>query len=797
MTVRQRRDRFHHRVIRTRPGVKRPSFAGMFLVPPLLVLVLAILAVPTQANPIYPSEQAGSSLLAGGGTEPLPPGVITQTILPNLPGSPTTMAFDPSGRLFYTEKTTGNVRLYANGVLQAAPVITYDVDGCGERGLLGIAIDPAFSTNHFVYVYYTANPGTACAPTTNRVARFVESNGAGSGSVDIWTATQMAGNHNGGNIHFGQDGKLYISVGDNQNAANSQNVADKHGKIHRINGDGTIPADNPVFTQTGAIPGLYAIGLRNSFDFDFDPVIPLNPYPRIFASENGPNCDDEMNRIEARYNYGWRASYPCDDPNPSSTYNTIPPLWYVPLGQCCVVPVGITFYRGAQIGEWTNELFMTSAYGSLYHFYLNAQHTLVTQTNIVEGVAVGSDIETGPDGALWYFQQNAAWTQANLMRFARVGGPSSPTPTSTATRTGTPTNTRTSTATATRTPTATNTSTPLPTQTPGGPSATPAPPTPTVLPTASPCTLQFSDVPTDSTFYPFVRCLACQSYISGYPCGEPGEPCNGNNDPYFRPGNSITRGQIAKIVSNAAGFDDTITLDTQTYEDVAAGSTFWLFIERLTLYGVMGGYDCGGPGEPCGPGRRPYFRPFNNATRGQISKIVSNSAGFNDQIPAGTQAFEDVPEGSAFHLYVERLLLNRPGVMSGYPCGGPGEPCDDQQRPYFRPGAPATRGQLSKIVSNTFYPGCALPARVLVQYFAFRPDAITVPVGTTVRFTNRDEEYHTATADDGTFDTGRIDRNQYGEVLLDLPGSYPYFCQPHPYMRGTINVVPSATFNVY
>ena len=342
------------------------------------------------------------------------------------------MAFDPPGRLFYTEKETGNVRLFANGVLQANPVITYTVDGtCSERGLLGIAVDPNFSANHYIYVYYTQGTGTSCGATNNKVARFVENNGVGSNSVDIFVSPQTAGNHNGGNIHFGPDGKLYISVGDNANSANSQDVTVKNGKIHRINSDGTIPSDNPVFTQTGTLPSLYAFGVRNTFDFTFDPLTPR----RIFASENGPNCDDEMNRIEAGYNYGWRASYPCDDANPSPQYNTIRPLWFVPTASCCMAPTGITVYTGSQIAQWQNELFMaTYNNNQLRHFYLSADRTLVTATNVVQGVSIGTDLETGPDGALWYIE-GGGYIAGTLKR---IVGPATPVPTNTPTATPTP-----------------------------------------------------------------------------------------------------------------------------------------------------------------------------------------------------------------------------------------------------------------------------------------------------------------------------------------------------------------------
>ena len=204
--------------------------------------------------------------------------------------------------------------------------------------------------------------------------------------------------------------------------------------------------------------------------------------------------------------------------------------------------------------------------------------------------------------------------------------------------------------------------------------------------TSTACTIQFSDVPEGHTFYAQVRCLACQGvlggyndgtfrpdnlitrgqiakvianaagfdedpgaqiyedvdqsnpfytwinrlsmrgHMGGYPCGTvPEEPCNPpENRPYFRPFANATRGQIAKIVSNAAGFSD--TPPSQTFEDVPLDHSFYTWIERLASRGYMSGYPCGGgEGEPCGPESRPYFRPYNNATRGQTSKIVANA----------------------------------------------------------------------------------------------------------------------------------------------------------------------------
>ncbi|MDQ5823681.1 MAG: S-layer homology domain-containing protein [Chloroflexota bacterium] len=303
------------------------------------------------------------------------------------------------------------------------------------------------------------------------------------------------------------------------------------------------------------------------------------------------------------------------------------------------------------------------------------------------------------------------------------------TPTPTRTRTATRTPTRTSTPTITNTPTSTSTntrtSTPTLTHTPtntvtttntANPSvtATPTPTPPGGVATATACAVQFNDVPSGSTFYSFVRCIACRGVISGYPCGAPGEPCPGS---YFRPGFNVTRGQISKMVALAAELSD--PAGTRKFEDVPEDSPFYLWIQQLANTGAIAGYPCGGTNpatgaaEPCvAPGNRAYFRPNNNTTRGQLTKIVSEAAGFNED--PGAQQFTDVPTDAPFFVWVQRLY-NR-GVVSGYPCGGTNpatgaaEPCDGAARPYFRVNNNVTRGQTAKIVAETFFPGCVTPA---------------------------------------------------------------------------------------
>ena len=133
----------------------------------------------------------------------------------------------------------------------------------------------------------------------------------------------------------------------------------------------------------------------------------------------------------------------------------------------------------------------------------------------------------------------------------------------------------------------------------------------TALPGSTPtaCLVSFSDVPPTNVFYHYVQCLACHGILGGY------------SDGTFRPDSLITRGQLAKVVSNAAGLDQ--DPGSQMYEDIPASNPFYIWVNRLSNVGYMNGYPCGAEGEPCGQNNLPYFRPYGNATRGQIAKIVS------------------------------------------------------------------------------------------------------------------------------------------------------------------------------
>jgi glucose/arabinose dehydrogenase len=233
----------------------------------------------------------------------LPPG-FSETILATGINAPTAMDFAPDGRLF-VDQQEGNVRVIKNGQLLSTPFLTLNnVDFEGERGLLGIAFDPNFATNQFVYVYYTV----AGSPAHNRVSRFT-ANGdvAVPGSeVDIFDIDPLSSDtrHNGGAIHFGPDGDLYIGVGDNKVGANAQSLSSLMGKMLRIRPDGTIPTDNPFYNQTtGVDRAIWALGLRNPFTFAFGTDAMGNE--RMFINDVGENTWEEIDDGIAGANYGW------------------------------------------------------------------------------------------------------------------------------------------------------------------------------------------------------------------------------------------------------------------------------------------------------------------------------------------------------------------------------------------------------------------------------------------------------------------------------------------------------------
>lgn len=317
-------------------------------------------------------------------------GVKVETVAENLE-IPWSIAWAPDWTIFFTERI-GNVKVIQDGIVSEKPILSLDVGG-EEGGLLGIAIDPDYSENHFIYLYYTYNDFLS---TQNKVVRYVESNLKLTEDKILIDNIPGGPYHDGGRIQFGPDGKLYITTGDAGNSALAQDKNSIGGKILRINSDGTIPEDNPFVDSP-----IYSYGHRNPQGLDWDDS------GNLLATEHGPSgfhgvAHDEINLIKPGENYGWP-----DIIGSESKEGLVTPI--MNTGEDTWAPSGAEFYYGDKIPQWTGKYFVATLRGNHLHlidFDLKNNKIGSDQKLFTGDFGRLRDVATGPDGYLYFLTSN-------------------------------------------------------------------------------------------------------------------------------------------------------------------------------------------------------------------------------------------------------------------------------------------------------------------------------------------------------------------------------------------------------
>jgi glucose/arabinose dehydrogenase len=309
--------------------------------------------------------------------------------------TPWAIDFAPDGRVFISERD-GRIRIIERNQLQPEPWMSLEVAATSEAGLLGLALDPSFAKNRFVYVAYTYRTGVLTL--RNRLVRLREDGKTGKGVLDKILIDDVAGanNHDGGRVKFGPDGKLYWTMGDAQTTRYSQDLKSLNGKILRLNSDGSVPADNPFANSY-----VYSYGHRNPQGIAWQPGT-----GRLYSTEHGPSgfqgcCRDEVNFIEPGKNYGW-PEIRGDETKPGM----VPPVIQAGTNETWA-PTGVTFVSQ---GPWAGSLLFTGLRGqTLYRVVLDPNDPNKSQTverHFFRRFGRLRDVVEGPDKALYLLTSN-------------------------------------------------------------------------------------------------------------------------------------------------------------------------------------------------------------------------------------------------------------------------------------------------------------------------------------------------------------------------------------------------------
>ena len=321
---------------------------------------------------------------------------VVQTGLVN----PWDIAFAPDGRMFVTERP-GRIRVYASGAPRAALLRTFTIPSMraeGESGALGLALDPAFASNGYLYVCASRTDGGAWR---NQVLRYRVTSGSSFtfNRYVVRNGMRAAVVHNGCALEFGRDGKLYVSMGDAARSEDAQDPARLNGKILRLNGDGTIPADNPVLPGAGGPTAVFSLGHRNPQGIAIHPV-----NGRKYAAEHGPDEEDELNLLIGGGNYGWPIHR-----GPAAQAGFRDPCWS--SGRPTIATSGTAFTRTANWGDFRNQLFVTTLKDQdIRRFTIAADGRTCTERAVLLNGTFGRlrAIVSGPSGYLFVSTSNGS-----------------------------------------------------------------------------------------------------------------------------------------------------------------------------------------------------------------------------------------------------------------------------------------------------------------------------------------------------------------------------------------------------
>jgi glucose/arabinose dehydrogenase len=335
-----------------------------------------------------------TSASAGGG------GVRAVKVAGGL-NNPAAFTFAPNGTVVYLERGTGRVRVrnLKTGFDRRFFRIR-GVNGSGERGALGVALHPGWPRKPFVYVYVTRRAG---GKLRNQIVRIRERNGRGVGMTTILsTPASSSPYHNGGRILFGPDRKLYAIVGDGHAAANAQDTTNNlRGKILRLNPDGSTPRTNPMIG--GRRSRIFAYGIRNSFGFTFDPES-----RRLWETENGPSCNDEINLVRRGGNYAWGPNESCPNTNQDGPAPRRLPKVNFPT---TIGITGAVFCDGCGLAGRQGDLLFGDCCGSgvVQRVRLNAARDDVLGGPITMLNPAGAvlSLEAAPDGRIYFSTFNS------------------------------------------------------------------------------------------------------------------------------------------------------------------------------------------------------------------------------------------------------------------------------------------------------------------------------------------------------------------------------------------------------